>query len=112
MRVERTIVRSRKGGQWCEADELTLRGAGYNFRDQLCVMCLAKLEYSYTPLRQLTPPPLPVVLTPQPTTTFPPAAYNLSGGELSSDGLICGRRNRNRGSGTHSPLSIQRSIYY
>ncbi|KAL4067342.1 hypothetical protein V8B97DRAFT_1977402 [Scleroderma yunnanense] len=47
--------------------------------------------------------------TPPENGVSPPAVYNLSAGELSSDGLTSGRRSR--GSGTHSPASVHSVPY-
>lgn len=65
-------------------------------------------EYSYTPSANYTTAS-PRPYTPPDNGISPPAVYNLSGGELSSDGLTSGRRSR--GSGTHSPSSVHSVPY-
>jgi hypothetical protein len=60
-------------------------------------------EYSYSSTSYTTASP-GRPYTPPDNGISPPAVYNLSAGELSSDGLTSGRRSR--GSGTHSPASV------
>ena len=64
-------------------------------------------EYSYTSSYTTASPGRPY--TPPENGISPPAVYNLSAGELSSDGLPSGRRSR--GSGTHSPASVHSVPY-
>ncbi|KAH0837955.1 hypothetical protein J3R83DRAFT_6192 [Lanmaoa asiatica] len=66
-------------------------------------------EYSYTPSANYTTASPGRPYTPPDNGISPPAVYNLSGGELSSDGLTSGRRSR--GSGTHSPSSVHSVPY-
>ncbi|KAN0093305.1 hypothetical protein V8E55_004091 [Tylopilus felleus] len=61
-------------------------------------------EYSYTPSANYTTTSPSRPYTPPDNGISPPAVYNLSAGELSSDGLTSGRRSR--GSGTHSPSLV------
>jgi len=64
-------------------------------------------EYSYSSSYTTASPGRPY--TPPENGVSPPAVYNLSAGELSSDGLASGRRSR--GSGTHSPASVNSVPY-
>ncbi|KAF9245710.1 hypothetical protein BU15DRAFT_40591 [Melanogaster broomeanus] len=61
-------------------------------------------EYSYATSANYTTSSPGRPYTPPDNGISPPAVYNLSGGELSSDSLASGRRSR--GSGTHSPSSV------
>lgn len=64
-------------------------------------------EYSYSSSYTTASPGRPY--TPPENGVSPPAVYNLSAGELSSDGLASGRRSR--GSGTHSPAPVNSVLY-
>ena len=64
-------------------------------------------EYSYSSSYTTASPGRPY--TPPDNGVSPPAVYNLSAGELSSDSLTSGRRSR--GSGTHSPASVNSVPY-
>ncbi|KAF8841924.1 hypothetical protein BDN67DRAFT_989446 [Paxillus ammoniavirescens] len=66
-------------------------------------------EYSYTPSANYTTASPGRPYTPPDNGISPPAVYNLSGGELSSDGIASGRHSR--GSGTHSPSSVHSVPY-
>ncbi|KAF8120119.1 hypothetical protein EV363DRAFT_1481189 [Boletus edulis] len=66
-------------------------------------------KYSYTPSANYTTASPGRPYTPPDNGISPPAVYNLSGGELSSDGLTSGRHSR--GSGTHSPSSVHSVPY-
>ncbi|KAF8559960.1 hypothetical protein OG21DRAFT_1400890 [Imleria badia] len=66
-------------------------------------------EYSYTPSANYTTASPGRPYTPPDNGISPPAVYNLSASELSSDGLTSGRRSR--GSGTHSPSSVHSVPY-
>jgi hypothetical protein len=66
-------------------------------------------EYSYSSSASYTTASPGRPYTPPDNGISPPAVYNLSGGELSSDGLTSGRRSR--GSGTHSPSSVHSVPY-
>lgn len=66
-------------------------------------------EYSYSSTSSYTTASPGRPYTPQDNGISPPAVYNLSAGELSSDGLASGRRSR--GGGTHSPSSVHSVPY-
>ncbi|KAI5998029.1 hypothetical protein EDD15DRAFT_2386780 [Pisolithus albus] len=65
-------------------------------------------EYSYSSAPYATASP-GRPYTPPDNGISPPAVYNISAGELSSDSLNSGRRSR--GSGTHSPASVHSVPY-
>ncbi|EPQ60155.1 hypothetical protein GLOTRDRAFT_52076 [Gloeophyllum trabeum ATCC 11539] len=61
-------------------------------------------DYPYSSGTYTTPSPGRPFTPSDSASIYPAALSNMSGGELSSDGMTTGRRN-SRGSGTHSPAS-------